>query len=240
MNLKLDQLSKSFGKKSVLSPLTLDVSSGEFVALLGPSGCGKTTLLRMIAGLEQPTAGTISFGEETLYKNGKSVPPEKRGFGMVFQSYAVWPHMTVFENVEFPLRVRKQPKPERRKRVQEALELVHLETLAGEYPGKLSGGQQQRVALARGLAMEPRILLLDEPLSNLDARLRAELRREIRDLHRKLKITIVYVTHDQKEAFQMSTRVVVLNDGKIEQAGTPEEIRANPAPGFVREFLAEA
>lgn len=240
MNLKLSGLGKSFGKKHVLSPLTLDVASGEFVALLGPSGCGKTTLLRMIAGLEQPTMGTITCGEEVLYDSGRSVPPEKRGFGMVFQSYAVWPHMTVYQNVEFPLKIRRWPEEQRRAQVQESLELVHLAAYAGEYPGKLSGGQQQRVALARGLAMQPRVLLLDEPLSNLDAKLRAELRREIRDLHRKLKITIIYVTHDQKEAFQMSTRVVVLNDGRIEQAGTPEEIRDNPAPGFVRDFLAEA
>jgi iron(III) transport system ATP-binding protein len=239
-DLVLKAVEKRFGEKCVLNPLDLVVKKGAFVALLGPSGCGKTTLLRMIAGLESPSAGKIQLGEKTLFDGKKSLPPEERGFGMVFQSYAVWPHMTVAENVAYPLRVRGLPKEERERRVHQALSLVHLEDLKSRYPHQLSGGQQQRVALARGLVMEPPVLLLDEPLSNLDAKLRAEMRREIRDLHRKLGITILYVTHDQREAFEMSTEVLVLNEGRIEQRGTPEQIRSSPAPGFVTEFLAES
>jgi ABC-type Fe3+/spermidine/putrescine transport system ATPase subunit len=239
-DLILNGLEKRFGDRAVLKPLDLEVRKGAFVALLGPSGCGKTTLLRMIAGLESPSGGTIRLGEKKLFGESADVPPEKRGFGMVFQSYAVWPHMTVADNVAYPLRIRGVEKAEREKRVGQALSLVHLESLRDRYPHQLSGGQQQRVALARGLVMEPPVLLLDEPLSNLDAKLRAEMRREIRDLHRKLGITILYVTHDQREAFEMSTEVVVLNEGRIEQRGTPEEVRARPAPGFVSEFLAES
>jgi iron(III) transport system ATP-binding protein len=246
-DLRLRSVSKSFGSKRVLLPLDLDVPNGAFVALLGPSGCGKTTLLRMIAGLETPSSGDIRLGDRTLFAKAdmtdapptQDVAPEDRGFGMVFQSYAVWPHMTVAGNVGYPLKVRKLERADRDKRVRKALELVHLETLAERYPHELSGGQQQRVALARGLAMEPPVLLLDEPLSNLDARLRAEMRREIRDLHRKLGITILYVTHDQREAFEMSTHVVVLNEGRIEQQGSPESVRSAPAAGFVQEFLRE-
>lgn len=180
--------------------------------------------------------GQKVFGENT------DVPPEDRGLGMVFQSYAVWPHMSVYENVIYPLKVQRKKVrllPEERERLcQEALELVHLENLKDRYPHQLSGGQQQRVALARGLIMRPPVLLLDEPLSNLDARLRAEMRREIKELHRKLGMTILYVTHDQREAFEMSTDVVVLQDGVIVQQGTPEDIKSSPKPGFVTEFLA--
>lgn len=238
-DLQLKGISKSFGSKVVIPPLDLTIAHGSFVALLGPSGCGKTTILRIVAGLETPNEGEIWMGERLIHAPKVHVPPEQRGFGMVFQSYAVWPHMTVSENVGYPLKVRGIPKKEQRERIGEALALVHLEELAQRYPSQLSGGQQQRVALARGIAMQPPVLLLDEPLSNLDARLRAEMRREIRDLHRKLGITILYVTHDQKEAFTMSTRMVILNQGKIEQQGTPEDIRSQPAPGFVREFLSE-
>lgn len=242
-NLILKNVEKKFGIQQVLFPLDLEVKRGEFVALLGPSGCGKTTLLRMIAGLEAPTAGEIFLGDKNLFSRGFALPPEKRGFGMVFQSYAVWPHMTVEENVSYPLRVGDRKHTvhleERKKRVRSALSLVHMETLADRYPHQLSGGQQQRVALARGLAMEPEILLLDEPLSNLDAKLRAEMRREIRDLHRKLGLTILYVTHDQREAFEMSTQVVVLNEGRIAQQGAPDEVKMNPSIGFVQEFLKE-
>ena len=242
-NLKLTGLEKRFGEKRVLSPLDLEIPGGSFVALLGPSGCGKTTLLRMVAGLEDPTGGEIRLGDRVLHAPGIHLPPEQRGFGMVFQSYAVWPHMSVFDNVAYPLRVGTRKKTvneeQRRDRVMKALALVHMESLAERFPHQLSGGQQQRVALARGLAMEPEILLLDEPLSNLDAKLRAEMRREIRDLHRKIGITILYVTHDQREAFEMSTLVVVLNEGKIAQMGPPEEIRTRPAAGFVTEFLSE-
>jgi len=245
-NLILKGVYKSFGEKKILLPLDLTVESGAFVALLGSSGCGKTTLLRMIAGLETPTGGDILLGDEKIFSLSPQkiiVPPEKRGFGMVFQSYAVWPHLNVFENVAYPLTVRSKQlalsKDAIRSKVVEALKLVHLEEYENRMPNQLSGGQQQRVALARGLAMEPKVLLLDEPLSNLDAKLRAEMRREIRDIHRSLGFTIVYVTHDQREAFEMSTKVVVLNEGKIEQMGTPEEVKSNPRPGFVEEFLKE-
>ncbi|HDP80558.1 MAG TPA: ABC transporter ATP-binding protein [Spirochaetes bacterium] len=239
-DLRLKGIAKSFGEKNVLMPMDITVADGSFVSLLGPSGCGKTTLLRLIAGLETPSAGEIVLGDTLLYGAGVNISPEKRRFGMVFQSYAVWPHMTVFENVEYPLKVRRLDKKKRAERVMKTLSLVHMEELTGRYPHQLSGGQQQRTALARGLVMEPPVLLLDEPLSNLDARLRAEMRREIRDLHRALGITILYVTHDQREAFEMATKIVILNDGRIEQEGTPEEIRKSPAPGFVSEFLSHA
>jgi iron(III) transport system ATP-binding protein len=250
--LKLTGITKRFGQKEVLPPLHLEVPSGAFVALLGPSGCGKTTLLRIVAGLENPNSGEIWIGKDKVFGSADdgariNVPPEKRGLGMVFQSYAVWPHMTVLENVIYPLRVgarKGRSTPEQRNLAcRDALELVHLTELADRYPHQLSGGQQQRVALARGLVMRPPILLLDEPLSNLDAKLRAEMRREIRELHRRLSsesgMTILYVTHDQREAFEMSTHVVVLEKGRIAQQGSPEEVRSQPAPGFVSEFLAE-
>jgi iron(III) transport system ATP-binding protein len=239
-DLRLAGVAKRFGEKNVLEPMDIVVTDGSFVSLLGPSGCGKTTLLRLIAGLETPSAGEIVLGDTVLYGPGVNIPPEKRRFGMVFQSYAVWPHMTVFENVEYPLKVRGMERKERTERVMKTLALVHMEELVDRYPHQLSGGQQQRAALARGLVMEPPVLLLDEPLSNLDARLRAEMRREIRDLHRGLGITILYVTHDQREAFEMATNIVIINEGRIEQKGTPGEIQNDPAPGFVREFLSHA
>ncbi len=237
--LRLAGISKSFGGTDVLRDISLTISRGSFLALLGPSGCGKTTLLRIVAGLETPGAGELSLDDTVLYGPGISVTPETRGFGMVFQSYAVWPHMTVRENVAYPLKIRRLAKQERRERVARALELVHLDGLEDRFPHQLSGGQQQRVALARGIVMEPPVLLLDEPLSNLDARLRAQMRRELRDLHRALGITILYVTHDQREAFEMATRIAIINEGRIEQDGTPEEIRSRPADGFVKEFLSE-
>ena len=250
--LKLRQLKKTFGMKTVVHPIDLDVAKGEFLAILGPSGCGKTTLLRMIAGLELPTSGLIELASrdkadqppEILFQSqdqGKVVfiPPEERGMGMVFQSYAVWPHLTVEENVAYPLRIRKLQANVRMQKVRAALSMVHLEELAQRYPRQLSGGQQQRVALARGLVMEPPVLLLDEPLSNLDSRLRAEMRREIRELHRMLGITILYVTHDQREAFEMSTRILIMNEGRVAQVGTAEDIRSNPGDGFVSQFLSE-
>ncbi|TAL31377.1 MAG: ABC transporter ATP-binding protein [Spirochaetes bacterium] len=237
--LRLTGVYKSFGHNEVLRDISLSVTHGSFLALLGPSGCGKTTLLRIVAGLEEPDTGEVLLDERILFGEGSFLPPEKRGFGMVFQSYAVWPHMTVHENVEYPLRIRKLIKPVRGEKVARALELVHLDGLGGRFPHQLSGGQQQRVALARGIVMEPPVLLLDEPLSNLDAKLRAEMRRELRDLHRALGITILYVTHDQREAFEMATRVAVMNEGRIEQDGSPEEIRTHPAPGFVADFLSD-
>ena len=244
--LVLKNLTKRFGTKTVIEPLSVEFEDGAFIALLGPSGCGKTTLLRMVAGLEDPTSGEIWIGDRQVFgeaaQTGRalSLPPEERGLGMVFQSYAVWPHMTVAQNVEYPLKLsrRRMPAAEREVAVQAALDMVKMGEYRDRYPHQLSGGQQQRVALARGLAMKPPILLLDEPLSNLDARLRAEMRREIRDLHRKLGITILYVTHDQREAFEMSTWVVVLNEGRIAQQGSSESVRAQPGVGFVAEFLA--
>jgi iron(III) transport system ATP-binding protein len=241
--LVLSRLTKRYGEKTILEPLDLKIVPGEFVTLLGPSGCGKTTLLRMIAGLEQPSGGEIRMGDRVLEGAGRRLPPEDRGFGMVFQSYAVWPHMNVWQNVQYPLKVNPKWKSlttqERDEKTKQAIQWVHLEGLETRWPQQLSGGQQQRVALARGLVMEPDVLLLDEPLSNLDAKLRAEMRREIRDLHRRIGLTLVYVTHDQKEAFEMSTRVIVLHAGHVAQDGTPEEVRNHPKPGFVQEFLAE-
>jgi ABC-type Fe3+/spermidine/putrescine transport system ATPase subunit len=238
--LTFKNITKRYGEKNVIYPLSLEIADGAFVALLGPSGCGKTTLLRMVAGLEEPSDGEVWVGDRKVYGSGLNLPPEERGLGMVFQSYAVWPHMTVAENVGYPLKVRRRrlSAPERDKAVAEALDLVRMGELKDRYPHQLSGGQQQRVAVARGIAMRPPILLLDEPLSNLDARLRAEMRREIRELHRKLGITILYVTHDQREAFEMSTHVIVLNEGRIAQQGTPEQVKGAPEPGFVAEFLA--
>lgn len=236
VDVKLSGIQKSYGSKTVIPSFDLEITAGAFVSLLGPSGCGKTTLLRIVAGLETPTAGTLSIGGRSMWERGHSVPPEKRGLGMVFQSYAVWPHLSVEENVRFPLKIRGQEDPAAVRRV---LELVHLEALADRMPHQLSGGQQQRVALARALVLTPQVLLLDEPLANLDAKLRAEMRREIRELHRKLGMTCLYVTHDQREAFEMSTEVVVLNEGRIAQRGSPEEVKHQPRPGFVAEFLSE-
>jgi iron(III) transport system ATP-binding protein len=237
--LVLERISKTFGGSPVLDEVTISVPDRSFICLLGPSGCGKTTLLRIVAGLESPTAGKVTLGDRVLWDRGVNVSPEKRGFAMVFQSYAVWPHMTVYENVAYPLRIRRVQKAEREKRVRGALELVHLDDLKDRFPHQLSGGQQQRVALARGIVMEPPVFLLDEPLSNLDAKLRSQMRRELKELHRALQITMLYVTHDQKEAFEMATRIVILNEGRVEQEGTPAEIRTSPAPGFVQEFLSE-
>lgn len=233
--LEIHNVSKTFGKTRVLENLSVGVARGAFLALLGPSGCGKTTLLRLVAGLERPDSGEIRLDNRVI----TDVPPEKRGFGMVFQSYAVWPHRTVSENILYPLQLRKISREVQAQELENVLRLVHLEALRDRYPDQLSGGQQQRVALARGLIMKPPVLLLDEPLSNLDARLRAEMRREIRDLHRSIQMTLLYVTHDQREAFEMATDVAVMNAGRIEQMGSPDEIQSRPAPGFVRDFLAE-
>lgn len=236
---KFKNIVKSFGPKVIIPGIDLEITNGTFLTLLGPSGCGKTTLLRMLSGLESPTSGEIYIGDRKVFGADVNVPPEKRGLGMVFQSYAVWPHMTVRGNIEYPLKISGASQTEREKALNEVLSLVHLEELKDRYPHQLSGGQQQRVALARGLIMKPPVLLLDEPLSNLDAKLRSEMRREIRAIHRKLGITILYVTHDQKEAFEMSTQVIVLNEGRIAQRGEPEEVKTRPSPGFVAEFLAE-
>lgn len=219
--------------------LNLDILNGEFVSFLGPSGCGKTTTLRMIAGLEENTHGKIFFDNEVVSDPGnrKFLLPEKRNVGMVFQSYAVWPHMNVFDNVAYPLKFKKISKEKIHENVMNILGVVDLLGLEFRKSHELSGGQQQRVALARGLVMKPRILLLDEPLSNLDAKLREKMRRDIRKIQQDFKLTMVYVTHDQREAFQMSDKIMVMNHGKVEQIGSPEEIQKNPKSEFVSEFI---
>ncbi|HEX7949070.1 MAG TPA: ABC transporter ATP-binding protein, partial [Candidatus Limnocylindrales bacterium] len=231
--LELSGIQKRFGDFAAVEDFNLVAQRGEFVSFLGPSGCGKTTTLRMIAGFEQPTDGTITVsGTDITHR-----PPNRRNVGMVFQSYALFPNMTVAGNIGFGLKVRKRPKVEIDRRVQELLALIHLEGRGERYPYQLSGGQQQRVALARALAIEPQVLLLDEPLSALDAKIRIVLRKEIRAIQRQLGITTVYVTHDQEEALSLSDRVVVMSDGRIEQIGTPFEIYNFPATTFVASFV---
>ena len=221
----------------VLREFSATFRDGEFITLLGPSGCGKTTMLRIIAGFEKPTRGEV-YIDGTLVSGGKTfVPPEKRGIGMVFQSYAVWPHMNVFDNVAYPLTIRHVSKAEIKTSVERVLGIVHLSQYAERFPNQLSGGQQQRVALARALVAEPKLLLLDEPLSNLDAKLRESMRFEIKEIQRKLGITVVYVTHDQTEAMAMSDRIFLINRGDIQQCGTPQEIYNNPVNQFVADFL---
>ena len=236
-NIPIRNVKKCFGDTVVLRDFTQEFREGEFITLLGPSGCGKTTMLRMIAGFERPTQGEIAIGEQVVSSKKVFIPPEKRDIGMVFQSYAVWPHMTVFDNVAYPLRIKKLPKGEVEHRVEALLQVVHLGRYAQRLPGQLSGGQQQRVALARALVMNPRLLLLDEPLSNLDAKLREGMRYEIKEIQRELGITVVYVTHDQTEAMAMSDRIVVINRGVIQQVGTPQEIYRPPANQFVADFV---
>jgi putative spermidine/putrescine transport system ATP-binding protein len=231
--LELTDVQKRFGATTAVESFNLAAEQGEFVSFLGPSGCGKTTTLRMIAGFEQPTAGRIAInGQDVTY-----VPPNKRNVGMVFQSYALFPNMTVADNIGFGLRVRKRSKDQIRKRVGELLELINLPDKGNRYPYQLSGGQQQRVALARALAFEPQVLLLDEPLSALDAKIRVALRHEIRSIQRQLGITTVYVTHDQEEALSLSDRVVVMSEGRIEQVGTPFEVYNFPSTAFVASFV---
>ena len=236
---RIEHVFKRFGDVTAVSDFDLTVKDGEFVSLLGPSGCGKTTSLRMIAGFERATEGEIYIGDHCVSSHIKNtfVPPEKRDIGMVFQSYAVWPHMTVTENVAYPLKIQKVPKEERAARVAEMLKLVHLDEYGSLYPHQLSGGQQQRVALARALVMRPGLLLLDEPLSNLDAKLRESMRFEISSIQKELGITVIYVTHDQSEAMTMSDRVVVMSRGVIQQIGTPYEIYRNPANKMVADFI---
>ena len=236
---RIEHLFKRFGGVTAVNDFNLTVKDGEFVSILGPSGCGKTTTLRMIAGFERATEGEIYIGENCVSSSDKGTfaPPEKRDIGMVFQSYAVWPHMTVAENVGYPLKIQKVDKETRAKRVQEMLELVHLGEYGERYPHQLSGGQQQRVALARALVAQPGLLLLDEPLSNLDAKLRESMRFEILSIQKKLNITVVYVTHDQGEAMAMSDRVVVMSKGVVQQIGHPHEIYTNPANKMVADFI---
>ena len=232
--LRLEGVQKRFaGGVTAVYDFDLVAARGEFVSFLGPSGCGKTTTLRMIAGFEQPTAGSIFIDDRDVTR----VPPNQRNVGMVFQSYALFPNMTVADNVAFGLKMRKRPGDAIKRRVAELLELIHLPDKADRYPYQLSGGQQQRVALARALAFEPIILLLDEPLSALDAKIRVALRHEIRDIQRQLGITTVYVTHDQEEALELSDRIVVMSEGRVEQIGTPFEIYNFPATEFVASFV---
>lgn len=226
--------------KSVVHNFNLQIGSGQLVSFLGPSGCGKTTCLRMLAGLEENTSGQILIGGVVVSdpENNIFLPPEKRKIGMVFQSYAVWPHMNLFDNVAYPLNVAKVNKKEIQQRVGKVLELCQLDGLEKRYPAELSGGQQQRVALARGLVMEPKVLLLDEPLSNLDAKLRDRMRKDIREIQQNLKISMIFVTHDQSEAKYLSDKLVVMNEGSIMQVGSVQEIFKNPANEFVADFIS--
>jgi iron(III) transport system ATP-binding protein len=240
--LRLERLGKAYGPVWAVRDVTLEVADGEFLTLLGPSGCGKTTTLRMIAGFFPPTTGRILVDGRVLSSAEERVlvPPERRSMGMVFQTYAVWPHMTAFQNVAYPLRRAGRSRAEIERAVGRVLALVQLGDYAQRYPHELSGGQQQRIALARALVMEPAVLLLDEPLSNLDAKLREEMRFEIKELQGRLGITVVYVTHDQAEAMAMSQRIAVMAAGRVVQVGTPREIYERPATPFVAAFLGVA
>ncbi len=237
IHLELAALTKRFGDVVSVDSIDIAVEQGEFVCLLGPSGCGKTTTLRMIAGFLEPDGGEIRVSGKPVSTPGSVIPPERRNMGMIFQSYAVWPHMTVHQNVAYGLKMQKVPPAERRQRTDEMLKATRLSDYALRYPAELSGGQQQRVALARALAPSPDILLLDEPLSNLDANLRVEMRFEIRRLHEQFRNTSIYVTHDQVEAMTMADRIVVMNAGRIEQVGTPEEVYERPRSRFVARFI---
>jgi len=235
----LSHLGKTFGGAAAVTDISLAVPEGAFLVLLGPSGCGKTTILRMLAGLEQPTSGQISFGDLTVADadRGFALEPGRRNAGLVFQSYALWPHMTVAGNVEWPLRVTSLTRAERQARVAGALAMLGVAPLAARYPGEISGGQQQRVAIARMIAPRPRVLLFDEPLSNLDATLRVEMRTELLRVHRATGATAVYVTHDQVEAMTMATHVAVMNGGRIEQFDPPGRLLSDPASAFVARFI---
>ncbi|MBD3207490.1 ATP-binding cassette domain-containing protein [Candidatus Bathyarchaeota archaeon] len=235
VKVNLENITKRFGEVIAADQINLEIEDGEFFTFLGPSGCGKTTTMRIIAGLEYPTEGKIFYDD----KDVTQLPSHKRNTGMVFQNYALWPHMTVFDNVAYGLRVRKVSDEEVRNRVQEALELVHLGGLGDRFPNQLSGGQQQRVALARVLVINPDILLLDEPLSNLDAKLRVEMREEIKEIQRELGITTIYVTHDQEEAMAISDRIAIQNYGAIIQVGTPRDVYNKPIDLFIATFIGK-
>ncbi|NLG83929.1 MAG: ABC transporter ATP-binding protein [Firmicutes bacterium] len=235
--ISLRNLNKSFGTTQVLHDFNLTLKKGEFVTLLGPSGCGKSTVLNCIAGLTPITSGKIYIDEECIDDGIHTVPAEKRGFGMVFQNYALFPHLNVFNNIAFGLQLKKLPRPVIAEKVANALRMVHLEGYENKFPSQMSGGEQQRVAIARCIVMEPRLLMLDEPLSNLDAKLRIDMRYELKSLHEKLQITSIYVTHDQQEALALSDRIVVMKNGRIQQVGTPEEVYFRPANLFVADFM---
>jgi ABC-type sugar transport system ATPase subunit len=237
----LQGIVKSYGKELVVKNLDLSVKPNEFLTILGPSGCGKTTTLRMIAGLEEPDQGTIQLGDRVVFSrnDGVVIPPEARGLGLIFQSYALWPHMTVAKNITLALKEQKISKSDIAKRLETALEQVQLTGYAERYPSELSGGQQQRVAVARLIALRPSLLLMDEPLSNLDAKLRTEMRASLKRLHRDLGATTVYVTHDQIEALTLSDRIIIMNEGQIMQQGSPFDIYHHPANIFVAEFIGD-
>ncbi|MBQ6775616.1 MAG: ABC transporter ATP-binding protein [Synergistaceae bacterium] len=238
-SITLTNITKYYGDVQVIQTFSEVFSDKEFITLLGPSGCGKTTMLRMIAGFERPTTGEIKIDDKIVSGLDVFVPPNLRNIGMVFQSYAVWPHMNVFNNVAYPLKIQKVAKSEITTRVENILEAVHLSPYISRMPNELSGGQQQRVALARALVSNPRVLLLDEPLSNLDAKLRETMRYEIKDIQKKFGITVVYVTHDQTEAIEMSDRVIVFNRGIVQQVDTPLNIYSHPANEFVADFIGK-
>lgn len=235
----IENMSRDFGSFHATRDINFHIADGEFVTLLGPSGCGKSTTLAAVAGLDRPTQGIIRTTEQVFFDSNRKLflPAEDRNCGLVFQSYALWPHLTVFDNVAFPLKLRRIPTPERKRMIEQVLALVEMEPFTGRYPHELSGGQQQRVALARTLVYKPSILLLDEPLSNLDAKLRERARVWLGELKRQLKMTTLYVTHDQSEALTLSDRIVIMDKGRIVQIGTPEEIYENPAEAFVADFI---
>lgn len=238
-SITLKEITKSYNSVQVIQEFSGVFNDHEFVTLLGPSGCGKTTMLRMIAGFEKPTTGEIRIDDTVVSGAGQFVPPNHRNIGMVFQSYAVWPHMNVFDNVAYPLKIQRVSRSEIKRRVEEVLEAMHLSQYVNRMPSELSGGQQQRVALGRALVCSPKVLLLDEPLSNLDAKLRESMRFEIKDVQRKYGITVVYVTHDQTEAMAMSDRVIVFNKGAVQQIDTPMNIYRTPANQFVADFVGK-
>ncbi len=238
-SLTISHVTKAFGDNVVIRDFDQVFGDGEFITLLGPSGCGKSTMLRIIAGFERPTSGEVKI-DDMLVSGGRTfVPPEKRGIGMVFQSYAIWPHMNVFDNVAYPLTIQRASREKIKSDVARVLEQTHLSQYAQRLPNQLSGGQQQRVALARALVAAPKLLLLDEPLSNLDAKLRESMRFEIKEIQKRMGITVVYVTHDQTEAMAMSDRIIVINGGIVQQCGSPEEIYNAPANQFVADFLGK-
>ena len=240
--LKLVNLQKKFGNNTAVDNVTVTVKDGEFITFLGPSGCGKTTTLRMIAGFIRSTKGSIMIDDKIIssYEENIFLPPDKRDMGMVFQTYAVWPHMNIYKNVAYPLKFKKYSKKEIKERVSETLSLVKLDGYDDRFPHQMSGGQQQRVALARALIMEPSVLLLDEPLSNLDAKLRESMRYEIVELQQRLKITVVYVTHDQIEAMSMSDRIIVMDKGVVQQIDSPQNVYQKPSNKFVADFIGMA
>jgi ABC-type Fe3+/spermidine/putrescine transport system ATPase subunit len=233
MDVRLENVVKRFGALEAVSGVSLEIRDGELFTLLGPSGCGKTTLLRLVGGFHKPDQGEVYFGGRAV----SAIPPYGRNIGMVFQNYALWPHMTIFQNVSYGLKLKKLPRPEISEKVLRGLELVNLQGLERRYPGQLSGGQQQRVALARALVLNPDVLLLDEPLSNLDAKVRIQVRAEIRKLQRALGITTIYVTHDQEEALTLSDRIAVVDHGKLQQLGSPRELYERPVTPFVADFI---